>query len=54
MIAVVVIMLELTSLTRHMRHSFGAEESGTSYCVPHTSQIARSPDSNFMMDILGS
>jgi hypothetical protein len=40
----------LTSLTRQMRHSFGGEESGTSYCVPHTSQMARLPDSDFIMD----
>jgi hypothetical protein len=39
----------LTSLTRQMRHSFGGEERGTSYCVPQVSQMARSPDSNFML-----
>jgi hypothetical protein len=26
--------------------------SGTSYCTPHTSQMARSPDSNFMLVLL--
>jgi hypothetical protein len=39
----------LTSLTRQIRHSLGGEERGTSYCVPHTSQMARSPDSKFMV-----
>lgn len=39
----------LTSLTRQMRHSLGGEERGTSYCVPQVSQMARSPDWNFMV-----
>lgn len=42
----------LTSLTRQMRQFSGGDASGTSYCVPHTSQMARSPDSNFMIEIL--
>jgi hypothetical protein len=49
----VVVEDNLTSLTRQIRQSLGGEERGTSYCVPQTSQIARSPDSNFMMVFSG-
>ena len=44
-------VISLTSLTRQMRHSFGGENRGSWYCVPHTSQILRSPDSSFIMNV---
>jgi hypothetical protein len=39
------------SQTSQMRQLAGGEESGTSYWVPHVSQMARSPEEKSMAGI---
>lgn len=43
----------MMSRTSQMRQLLGGEERPMSNCVPHVSQIAKSPDENFMVDDLG-